>query len=96
MAAGAVYIFAELPVVLHLHATCGAGPDRGDAGGALYLRQTDGLACAQKLQVLVGAAVVVAAVRARAWTFPLPLTLPAELVGLLLISCAYGARHTQV
>lgn len=96
VAARTVYIFAELSAMFHLHAACRTGSDRGAVGDPLHLGQTGGFTCLQKLQVPVDAAVIVAAVRSRPWTFPLLLTLPAELVGLLLISCTYGAPHTQV
>lgn len=82
--------------MVHLNATCRAGSDRGAVSDPLDVGQTDGLACLEKLQVTVDAAAIVAAVRSRAWTFPLLLTLPAELEDLFMISCAYGALDTQV
>lgn len=96
MAARTVNIFAVFLAMFHLHAASRTGSDRGAVGDPPHRGQTDGLTCLQELQVLVGAAVIAAAVRSRAWTFPLLLTLPAELVGLLLVSCAYGALDTQV
>ncbi len=82
--------------MFHFHATCRTGSDRGAVGDPLHFRQTDGLTCLQKLQIPVDAAVVIAAVRSRAWTFPLLMTLPAELIALLLRSCAYSTLDTQV
>lgn len=96
MAARAFDIFAVVSTMFHLHAACGTGSDGGAVGDPLHRGQTDGLACLQKLQVPVDAAVVAAAVRSRTWTFPSSLTLPAELVGLLLVGCAYEALDTQV
>lgn len=96
VAARTLDIFTVLLAVFHLHPTCRTGSDRGAVCDPLHSRQTDALTCVQKLQVSVHAAVIVTAVRSRAWTFPLPLTLPAELVGLLLVSCADGAPRTQV
>lgn len=96
MAARAVDIFAVLSTMFHLHAARRTGSDGGAVGDPLHVGQADGLTCLQKLQVSVDAAFVVTAVGLRAWTFPLFLTLPAELVGLVLVSCTYGALYTQV
>lgn len=96
MAARAVDILAVLLAMFHLHAACGAGSDRGAVGDPLHRGQAEGLAGLQELEVPVHAAVIVAAVRSRARTFPFPHALPAELVGLLQIRCAYGAPDTQV
>lgn len=96
VAARAFNIFAVLLTMVHLNATCRAGSDRGAVSDPLDLGQTDGLTCLEKLQVTVDAAAIVAAVRSGAWTFPLLLTLPAELEDLFMISCTYGALDTQV
>lgn len=96
MAARALDIFAVLTTMFHLHAAGRTGSDGGAVGDPLHLGQADGLTCLQKLQVSVEAAFVVTAVGSRGRTFPLFLTLPAELVGLVLVSCTYGALYTQV
>lgn len=82
--------------MLHLHAADGTGPDGGAAGDALHFGQADVLAGLQELQVLVDAAVITAAIRPRPRAFPLLLTLPAELVGLLLVRGANDTLDTQV
>lgn len=82
--------------MLHLHAADGTGPDGGAAGDPLHIGQADVLAGLKELQVPVDAAVVAAAVGPRRRAFPLLLTLPAELVGLLLVRGANDTLDTQV
>lgn len=96
MAAGTGDVFAELLVMLHPHAARGTAPDGWATGDALNVWQAHGLAPLQDLQVLVGTAVVVAAVESGGTTLPLPPTLPAEQEILLPIGGAYGAQDAQV
>ncbi|XP_039679545.1 ubiquitin carboxyl-terminal hydrolase 17-like protein A isoform X2 [Perca fluviatilis] len=58
----------------------GTGPDGGTCVDPLHLREGGGLAVLEELEVVVDAAVIVAAVRAWSCTFPHHQTLPAELV----------------
>lgn len=83
-------------VVLHPLTAGGTGPDRGAANGPLHLTEVGVLAVLEKLEVVVDAAVVVAAVGAWSWTFPQLQTLPAELVSFLFVCCADCAMHTKV
>ncbi len=83
-------------VVLHPLTTGGTGPNGRTRVDPLHLREGGGLAVLEKLEVVVGAAVVVAAVRAWSWTFPRLQTLPAELVNFLLVCCADCAQHAEV
>lgn len=83
-------------VVLHSLTTGWTGPDGGTLLDPLHLREDGGLAVLEKLQVVVDAAVVAAAVRAWSWTFPQLQTLPAELVSFLLVCCADCALHVEV
>ncbi|KAJ0055499.1 hypothetical protein NL108_003899 [Boleophthalmus pectinirostris] len=76
--------------------TLRTGSDRGAVYGPPHFRQVDGFTGLQKLQVLVGAAIVVTAIRARSCSFPQLLALPTELIALPLISSAHRAHHTQV
>lgn len=83
-------------VVLHPLTAGGTGPDGGAANGPLHLREDGVLAVLEELQVVVDAAVVVAAVGAWSWTFPHLQTLPAELVSFHFVCCADCAVHAEV
>ncbi len=89
-------VLAARLVVLHPLTTGGTGPDGGACINPLHPREVDHLAALEKLQDLVAAVVIVTAVRSRSWTFPLSQTLPAEVIGRLLLSCTYSALDTQV
>lgn len=89
-------ILAACFVVLHLLTTGGTGPDGGTLDVPMHLREDGGLAALDELQVMVGAALVFAAVRARSRTFPWLQTLPAELVDGLLVCFTDGALHAKV
>ncbi len=58
-------------VVLRPLAAGGTGPDGGACSDPLHLRKGSHLAVHEKLQVVVDAAVIVAAVGSRSWTFPI-------------------------
>lgn len=80
-------VLAARLVVLHLMSTGWTGPNGGTGIDSLHLRKGSGLAGPEQFQVMVDAAIVAAAIRARSWTFPRLQTLPAELeVGLLICS----------
>lgn len=89
-------VLAARFVVLHPLTAGGTGPDGGTISDPLHLREGGGLAVLQKRKVLVGAAIVVAAVRAWSWTFPRIETLPAVLVIILLVCYADCALHAEV
>lgn len=89
-------VLAACFVVLHPLTAGGTGPDGGTRKDALHLREVGGLAVLQKLEVMVDAAFVLAAVRARSSTFPRLQTLPAEIENFLLVCCANCALHTEV
>ena len=89
-------VLASRLVVLHLLTAGGAGPDGGAVVDSLHLREQGGLAGPEKFEVVVDAAVVIAAIRAWGWTFPLLQTLPAELVHSLLFYLAHKALHVQI
>lgn len=96
LAAGTDDVLAACLVMLHLLTTGGTGPDRGAVGDPLHLREISGLAGPQEFEVLVDAAIVVAAIRAWSYTFPRLQTLPTELVHFLFVSRAHRALHTEV
>lgn len=83
-------------VVLHPLTTGGTGPDGGTRVDPLHLREGGGPAVLEELEVVVDAAVVVAAVGAWSCTFPQLQTLPAELVNLLVVCSAHCALHVEV
>lgn len=89
-------VLAACLVVLHFHPTGGTGSDRGTRCHPLNLWESDELAVLEKLQVAVDAVGVVTAVGARGPALPRLQTLPAELTGLLLVTFADGALHTEV
>lgn len=89
-------VLAARFVVLHPLTTGGTGPDGGTRVDPLHLREVGRLAVLEKLEVVVDAAIVVAAVRAWSFTFPRLQTLPAELVSLLLVCSADYALHIEV
>lgn len=90
------YVLTARFVVLHPLTTGGTCPDGGTRLDPLHLREVGGLAVLEKLQVVVDAAVVAAAVRAWSRTFPRLQTLPAELVNFPLVCCANCALHVEV
>lgn len=83
-------------VVFHPLTAGGTGPDGGAANDPLHLREDGVLAVLEKLEVVVDAAVVVAAVGAWGATFPHLQTLPAELVNFLFVCSADCALHVEV
>lgn len=89
-------VLAACFVVLHPLTAGGTGPDGGTLVNPLHLRERGVLTVLEKLEVVVDAAVVVAAVGAWSFTFPRLQTLPAELVHLLLVCLADCALHTEV
>lgn len=89
-------VLAARLVVLYFHSTGGAGPDRGAGSDTWNLRKCNELAVLEKLQVVVGAVGVVAAVRAWGSAHPWLQTLPTEFVCFLLVNCADGAVHIEV
>ena len=90
------YVLTARFVMLHSLTTGGTGPDGGTCVDPLHLREGGGLAVLEELEVVVDAAVIVAAVRAWSCTFPHHQTLPAELVGFPLVCCADCALHAEV
>lgn len=89
-------VLAARFVVLHLLAAGGTGPDRRTRINPLHLREVGGPAVLEELDVVVDAAVVVAAVGARRWTLPCLQTLPAEVVTFPLVRCAECALNAEV
>ncbi|XP_042367989.1 probable ubiquitin carboxyl-terminal hydrolase 5 isoform X1 [Plectropomus leopardus] len=73
-------VLAARLVVLHPLATGGTGPDGGTGTDALHLFEDGVPAVLEELEVVVDAAVVIAAVGAWSRTFPRLQTLPAELI----------------
>lgn len=96
MAARTDDVLAACLVVLYFHSTGGTGSDRGAVSDPRNLRKCDELAVLEKLQVVVGAAGVVAAVGAWSSTYPWLQTLPTEFKRFLLVNCADGAVHIEV
>ena len=89
-------VLAARLVVLHLNATGGARPDGRAGTHPLHLGQQDGATFLQQLQVVVDAAVVVAAVGAGRLPLPRLQTLPAELPGGLPACLADSAVETEI
>lgn len=89
-------VLAARLVVLHPLTTGGTGPDGGTLVDPFHLREGSHLALLEQLEVMVDTAIVVTAVRAWSFTFPLLQTLPAELIDFLLICCADCAMHTEI
>lgn len=89
-------VLAARFVVLHLLATGGADPYGGTIDGAQHLREGGGLAVLEELEIVVNAALVVAAVRPWGRAFPGFHTLPAEMKLFLLVRCANQAHDVEV
>lgn len=81
-------VLAACFIVLHLLATGGAEPYGGTRVDPHHLREGGGLAILEELEIMVNAALVVAAVRAWGWAFPRVHALPAEVEQFLLVRCA--------
>lgn len=89
-------VFAACFVVLHLLAAGGTGPYGGTFVDPLHLREGGGFAVLEKLEIMVYAALIVAAVGAGGWTFPWVHTLPAELEWFHLVFCTDCALNIEV
>lgn len=89
-------VLAARFVMLCLLAAGGTGPYGGALIHPLNLREGGGLAVLEELEVLVNAALVVAAVRAGGPAFPRLHTLPAEVEGFLVVHCADCAQNIEV
>lgn len=89
-------VLAARFVVLHLLATGGAEPYGGTSVGPNHLREGGGHAVLDDLEIMVNAAVVVAAVRAWGRAFPGVHALPAEVEQILLVRCADQAHNVEV
>lgn len=89
-------VLAARFVVLHLLATGGAEPYGGTSVGPNHLREGGGRAVLDELEIMVNAAVVVAAVRAWGRAFPRVHALPAEVEQILLVRCADQAHNVEV
>lgn len=83
-------------VVLHLLATGGADPYGGTFVDPHHLREGGGIAFHEEPEIMVNAAVVVAAVRAWGRAFPRVHALPAEVEQFLLVRCADQAHNVEV
>lgn len=81
--------------VFQQHAAVGTSADRGTVVNALHVFEDDVWALRQYVQRTL-AAFVVAAVRARAWTFPLIHTLPTKCIILASPFSAHQALHIEV
>lgn len=89
-------VLAARSVVLHLLATGGADPYGGTCIDPHHLTEGGGLAFHEELEIMVNAAVVVAAVRAWGRAFPRVQALPAEVEQFLLVRCADQAHNVEV
>lgn len=96
LAAIADDVLAACFVVLHLLAAGGTGPNGGTFVDSLHLREDGGLAVLEELEILVHAAIIVAAVRAWGLAFPFVHTLPAEVEWSLLVFCTDCASNVEV
>lgn len=63
-------VLAAVSVVLRPLTTGGTGPDGGTSADPLHLGEGGGLAGFQNFELMVDAAIIVAAVGAWGWTFP--------------------------
>lgn len=89
-------VLAARLVMLHLLTAGGTGPDGGTVVDPLHFSKSGGPAGPEQFKVMVDAAIIATAVRARSWTFPRLQTLPAELKFFLVICFAHQAPHTEV
>lgn len=89
-------VLAARFVVLHLLATGGADPNGGTCIDPHHLREAGGRAFYEELEIMVNAALVVAAVRAWGRAFPRVQALPAEVEQFLLVRCADQAHSVEV
>lgn len=96
LAARAQEVLTAAAVVLQQQAAGGAGPHGGAFSHAQNIRQRRGLTALQQLQILIGAALVVAAIAAGPGALPALEALPAELVEPPRLRCAHRALHTQI
>lgn len=89
-------VLAARFVVLHILAAGGAGPYGRTGVDPHHLREGGGFAVLEELEIVVNAAVIVAAVRAWGSAFPRFHTLPAEVEQFHLVCCADCAHNVEV